>query len=393
MAADITLQQMFRTPTIIGLVSRVRSPLSLFQRFYNLTPGSPAVIRASGRELGWDLFDFTRSIAKGRAPMTGPATVSRKAVGHVSAVAYRSHEKLPIPLEEVARIRPLGGQIGRVDARGQAYVARQVAFMTQRFQNAREFMISRMFRGGFGLSLVGEEYIPVELGAGDFDVDFQLPAANLTDCQLGSGAAILAGDWQNASADIIGQLLELEKAYERVTGRSPRHFWINGTEFGNMLGNTALQSVGGSAFRVWDSLNRRELEGSNNPGSLPDTGYDVVFRAMPNYIFHVYNGVLLSDTTGNEVAYTSAISTSSTSLLIPDNKMIITPEPSTEWLGIAEGSEVIQERLNSAPREVFGFNAWATPAIDPPVIEMKMLDNFLPALFIPRAICYGTISA
>ena len=63
-----------------------------------------------------------------------------------------------------------------MDVNGQNYINRQLEYMTQRFRNSREFMISRMLRGGFGVKQTGESWIPVEKGAGTFDIDYSLPS-------------------------------------------------------------------------------------------------------------------------------------------------------------------------------------------------------------------------
>lgn len=389
MAGEITLQQLFQTPVIRRVISRIRSPISLFQQFYGMSPGAQAVTSISGRYLGWDIYDFTRSIAKGRAPGSGPATVSPKPVGHVSAMAYRMHEKVVLEQEKIFRARPLGTDIGTVDLRGQSYIQRQLSFLTQRFRNAREFMISRMFRGGFGIKLEGEDWIPVEKDdpGAVFTVDFQIPADNLGGCQMGTGSNILQGDWNDPASDIVGQVLKLDKAFERVSGRALRHFWIDGTTFGHMLKNTKLQQIGGQAFRVFDSITRREIQGGDG---LPDTGYDVIFRALPLYTFHVYNAVLLASG-GDDVSFEESISVAGTQQIVPSGKIIGTPEPSPEWVGWVEGSEVVAENLLDAGREVFGFHSWTTRVIDPAGWELKMIDNGLPALYVPRAVIYGTI--
>ena len=153
MAGEITLQQLFQTPVITRVVSRFKTPMSLFQQFLGMLPGQPATESVSGRHIGWDIFDRTRTIAKGRAPGSGPATAHPKTLGHVSAVAYRAHEKIPLLREHIFRTRTPGAQIGQIDSRGQGYISRQMQFLNQRFRNNREFMVSRMFRNGFGFKL------------------------------------------------------------------------------------------------------------------------------------------------------------------------------------------------------------------------------------------------
>jgi hypothetical protein len=218
-------------------------------------------------------------------------------------------------------------------------------------------------------------------------VDFQIPADHMGGCEMGTGSPILNQPWDDPSADIIGQVIALDKAFERVTGRALRHFWIDGTTFGHMMNNIGLQSAGGSAFRVFESLTRREIRGSDG---LPDTGYDVVFRALPLYTFHVYNGVLLAEG-GEDVPYEQAIGTDRTGQIIPSGRLLGTPDPSAEWLGWIEASEVVAENVLDQGREVFGFHTWTTRVIDPAGWELKAIDNGLPALYIPRAVIYGTI--
>jgi hypothetical protein len=71
--------------------------------------------------------------------------------------------------------------------------------------------------------------------------------------------------------------------------------------------------------------------------------------------------------------------------------VIITPDPGN-WCGSIVGSEYIRENVTSDMREVYGFNAWSTPVIDPPGREVKQLDNFLPVLYEPYAVYYAKVA-
>ena len=251
MAGEITIQQLMQTPVITRVVSRIKTPMTLFQSFFKMLPGQAATQNVSGRYLGWDIFDKTRLIAEGRAPGTGPSTVQRKAVGHVSAVAFRSFEKINILHEEIFRTRPLGQQFGTVDVNGQNYVNRQLEYMTQRFRNSREFIISRMLRGGFGVKQVGETWVPVEKGAGTFDIDYGVPSEHLNQLDLGTGSNVIDAGWQTASTNVVKQILNVNRAYERLHGRPLRHIWINSSTFEMLLNNTSLQNVAGTAYRIF----------------------------------------------------------------------------------------------------------------------------------------------
>ncbi len=375
----VTREELFQSPVITGIMSQIDTPGSLFQRFYG-----PAGMntRVSGRTASWDLFHNTRSIASVRAPRTGPSQRNRKPYGSRSSQIIRMHEKMFIADEDLMRYRAPGGPVGSLDDRGQKYVKQQLGYFSSTFRNAREFMWSRMFRGGFGVKVVGDEMQLVEKGASGvlFDVDYALPADHIN--QLNG---IINASWASASTDIVSQLMELEKYAARVNGRPPRHVWINGTTAKWLFENSQLASVTGSSIRIFEALTRRELDPRSN---FPDTGYDIMFGALPLYRFHVYNGGLVASGTAEDFA--SQISSSNFQLFIPDNVAIITPDPDV-WCGDIEGSEYVRENVTSDMQEAFGFKAWSMPVTLPSGQEVVQLDNYLPILYEPYSIYYATV--
>jgi hypothetical protein len=386
MAQEITLEQFLSTPFVLKMVNRIKTPMSLFQNFYGMGIGGSNYDQFSGRNVSWDIMDMTRKLAKGRAPLSGPATVAQSPVRVQTAQAYRLHEKFLLPADKIFRYRNLGGQIGTIDKGGQAYAQRQVKWATQRFRNAREFMVSRLFRGGFSVTMSGDEYLLGELSASGslFNVETLIPSANKDQLELGTGSSIIDVPWNDPNADVIGHVLAINAAFERLHGYPPRHFWISSPTFADLLNNVGLQNVGGTAYRVFDSMTRRQMSSAEG---IPDSGFEVVFRALPLWTFHVYDAVLAPDVDTPEYDETTVANTSK---LVPDNNVIITPEPG-DWCGWLAASEMVAETLNDAPKEQFGFHTWTTPVIDPAGIEYKFLDNGLPALFVPKAIAYGTI--
>ena len=379
----VSREKLFQTPVITRLVSEIDTPGSLLQRVYGLTPNSPRSNRVQGRAASWDLFHATRSIATVRAPRTGPAQRSRKPFGTRSAQLVRIHEKLFIGDEDLMRFRPAGAPLGSVDLNGQTYVRQQLAYFTQIFRNTREWMISRMFRNGFGVKVTGDEYQLVERGDANalFTVDYGIPSDHFN--QLNG---LVDSSWDDPSTDIIGQLMALEVQAERENGRPPRHIWLNGNTAKHLFNNTQLSAVRGTAMRIFDSQTRREIDAGSR---FPDTGYDIVFGAIPLYTFHVYNGGLVKAGTGE--GFDAQISASNFEPFIPDNSALITPEPG-DWLGMMEGSEYVRENVTvSQMSERYGMAAWATPVIDPSGVELKMLDNCLPVVYEPYAIYFADV--
>lgn len=382
--ADITLQQLLQTPVITRLVSRIKTPLSLFQSFYGMLPGAPATETIQGRYFGYDIMNTTRQIASVRAPGAGPGRAKHKPIGQVTGTVIRAHEVLHIQHEQLFRMRPLGANFGTVDLTGQNYITRQIAIMTQKFRNTREFMVSRMFRGGFSVTVDGDDWTLGEMGASgaSFDVDFQLPAAHKDFLALGSGGAnILDVSWADPTAPVHTHLYALRQAFERLSGRPLVHVWMHPEDVSVLQQNVNLQNINGSVNRIFDSLTGRQM--SSQEG-IPDTGYDITFGALPLFKFHAYGGGLNLDGT-------DSTSYSSFTTFIPRGKAIFTPDPSSDWLGYIAGSEFVRESVMDPGGVKSGFTTWHTNVIDPAGVDIKFLDNGIPALYNPTAICYGTV--
>jgi hypothetical protein len=137
---------------------------------------------------------------------------------------------------------------------------------------------------------------------------------------------------------------------------------------------------------VFESLSARTVTSREG---IPDTGFDVKFRALPLFTFHVYDGVLSS--TGDTRDSVTTLNSSGVEYLIPDDYVITMPDPSDEWIGMTIGSEPIAENVMSQGRIATGFANWSTRVIDPPGYELKFLDNYLPVLYVPNCVGYGYV--
>ena len=334
-----------------------------------MAPGGFAVNPRGGKVFSWDVFDKTRSIAQGRPPGTGPAMIAPQKVGVVNASAYRAHEAIHLQEERIFRMRPLGGQWGLVDSRGQSYVASQAQYQAQRFRNNREFMVSRMMRGGFDIKISGDNWVPVDSGDGHITVDLQLPAAN-----KGNLGGIIDAGWNLTTTDILGQILAINAKFEEDHGYPLRHVWVDSGVYNLMLNNDSLKNVAGTANTVFTQF---EPTGIRNVEGIEDTGFDVVFRAIPWLQVHVYDARLDVDGTSKKI--------------IEPKHAYFTADPDSniaEWL---EASEVVAENVMDPGREAFGMVSWVTRVIDPAGFELKTLDGGMTALYLPKCVADATV--
>lgn len=360
-------------PVVTRAISRIKVPGDRLQRWLGMSPVGPAVTRPGGHHTGWDIFDHTRGLARGRPPGTGPSTVAKQPIGHVSATIYRSHEKVPLLQERMFRLRPLGSQWGTIDASGQQYITRQQFILAQRFRNTREFMVSRMLRGQFQLKQSGDDWLPVDSG-GHITIDFQIPAGNKGQLNMLGTGNIIDKSWADPSADVIKHCLMVQQAFEELHGWPLRHVWITSTVLNYLMNNTVLINTAGMANTVWLTWNRSPYVG---PDGVPDGGHEVVFRGLPWLQFHIYDAGLVVDGQFKRI--------------IEDNAAIFLPDPSPELFEMHEGSEIVVENVNDPGQERFGLAAWTQRVVQPAGWELLAVDNCIPALYVPKAVAYATV--
>ena len=373
--ATITLEQLLGSVTVTRAISRLKTPMMRFQNFWNMQPGGSANNPVGGRNTAWDIFDNTRHIATGRAFGVGPANRAPQVIGQVNARLYRAHEKVWLDESRLFRTRPLGGNFGDVDQRGQAYVTKQEAHLSQGFTNNREFMISRMMRGQFQLKNKGDDWLPVDTD-GQMTIDFQIPPGNKDQLNMTGTGDLIDVLWSDtANADIPGQCLNINAAFEELHGYPLRHVWVNARVINLVMNNTAMREGAGTANIVFE---RFQPTGMQNVEGIEDTGFNVVFSVLPWLTFHVYDAGLLIE--GKFVKF------------LENDKAIFTPNPDPLIAEYHEGSEIVAENVMSPGDERMGMSAWTTRVIDPAGFDLKGLDIGLPALQIPKAIAYATVA-
>lgn len=386
MAGEITINQMLQSPTIKRVVQQIKTPINAFQQHFKMGLGSTASETSPTNVISWDFWNPTRTIAKVRPRGSGPASSSEKNFGGNTATLVRTHEKIHLEQDKIFNLRDLGkGFDSPLDQNGAKYIERQLGFLKQKFTNAREFMVSRMFRNGFGFRMSGDDITFVESGAANamFSVDYKIPANQLgTNVTLGSATNIFQNPWDNPATDINAQLLALRKNMIRVNGMAPSEVWINSTTLGHLQRNNVLAQLAGSANMVVESMTGANMKAEEADAAV---GYMVRFRGLPKWTFIVYDGVLNVD------LETDSQTEADSSMFIPDGYALITPEPDSNWLGSAAGSEIVAESYVDPGKVVTGLHFWKNRTILPPGWDLIGVDNFLPILYVPSAVVWAKV--
>ena len=374
----VTLQELLHPPVINRVVSQLATPRQRFQDHYGTGMGGPANNPVGGKVAAYDIFNTTRLIAQTRPHGTGPGSAAAQPVGNVTLQMYRVHEKIHLEMDRIFRNRQLGSDLGSnlVDPSGQRYITLQEGHLAQKFRNSREFVMSRMFRGGFEIKRVGDEWFPVDLGegtAGNIVVDFKVPADN----KAKAGGIIT--DWSIAGTLIVNELIDLNAHAEELTGYAIEDAWISNSVAKHLLANTQVRELAGVAntvFTTFDRTGRTSVEG------IPATDLNLNLRGIPWLTFHIYDAGL------NIGPYTGMQDSGTFSKFIPPNRVIITPRAGPDWLEWYNGSEIVKRNVMDPGQEEMSMATWTTDTIDPAGIDLKAIDAGLPALYVPSAIWY-----
>ena len=370
----VTLMELLSSWSQMGVYSHITQPGDRMQRFFGMNIGGPAENKEGrGRMFMYRYFDHTRDVANFRNPGTAPGVVTNQVISQVAGAFARTHEKKVMDYETLGNLRPLELN-SPVDPGGQQYITRQQKHLYQRFSNARELATVAMTRGSLSFVIDGENLVPVFSG-GDYTIDFNVPSTNKSQIKKSDDSTdIIGASWATASTPIVQHLAQIEQVSEFRTGRPIRHVWTDSTVWNYVLNNTQVQQMGGTAataYATWDMVEE------TGPDGNPVRYFNASLKAYPHIQWHIYNAGLNVNGT-----YTRFFD-GTTALFCPD--------PSPDWVEMGVGSEYVVEQPGATPQEQKGFFGWGKTTDEPAAINLLAVDNFMPFLYIPKAIYYATV--
>src|SRR5690606_14923612 len=109
------------------------------------------------------------------APGVEATTRARFPVGTVNFNIPRHAEKIPLPLEELNQLRPLGGPVSKLDELGETYILAQEQNQKRLVTSLREFQCAALLRGSYTWTRSGNT-MQHTFSGGEVTVNFQIPA-------------------------------------------------------------------------------------------------------------------------------------------------------------------------------------------------------------------------
>lgn len=394
----LTLHDMLQPQVILDIVSRIREGQGRLGRWFGFhytrfEPSrgiltGPNIKESPVRSGTYRIYDRVRTIAKGRAPGTGPATYQANPVGEVNYTCARFHEKIRLDSEELSNLSPVMGPNSQVDPGGQDYLTQQEETIAERFNNVVEYLAAGMIRGHNYLQSVGEDWIPwlTDPGAARIDINYQVPAGNFGQLNMLGAGPIIDLPWSNPAAKIVSKHLPgIARAFVQLHGYQLEDIWCDPLVWGQVITNTEVVNTAGSANQPFEEFEYVQEVGDDGE---PIVEWVAVLRGYPTVRWHV-NADVLVDQGGTDPSY--AAGTGPLTQVIPPNSALFLPRVSRKWVDLIHCGEYVSDAPGQPMVKRPGFYFWHEWITQPTAVELIGLLNAIPRLRIPKCIALGTV--
>jgi hypothetical protein len=260
------------------------------------------------------------------------------------------------------------------DNKGRRYVREQSQWFRQRFDNLIQATVQNMLLN-FELHY-DEDGSLLTSGSGALvSIDPAVPAGHQNQLDILGDGDIIDASWATTSTDIVAQLDAIKEAMLKDGGWPVVHAFYGKNIPGYVFANDAA-----SKWISGDPALAREA--TRSPNSVPTGFQDIQWHKASDAFF--------VDASGDAQQ------------LLGDDEIVFTPEPSPEWWGYFEGTEMVpagpvQKRDNAEQAladltEVTGFFSYAEVNFNPPEIVQYAGLNFLPVIKAPKAVAKADVT-
>lgn len=396
----VTIHDMLQPQVILDVVSRIRKGQGRLAKWFGFHYSDfdagrgvltgPGIKESPTRSGTYRIFDSTRQVARGRAPGTGPATVTPQPVGEVNYTCARFHEKIRLDSEELSQLSPIMGPNSQLDPGGQSYITEQIGVQVKKFNNAIELLAMGMIRGKLYLKNVGDDWIPVlvqpSAGTPYVTIDFKVPAGNLNQLNMLGAGDIIDVRWDQASAKIISlHLPKIATAFAQLTGLALTDIWVDAITWGYIIVNTEVVNTAGSANTPFSEFEYVRERGDDGKQVVE---WVAVLRGYPTIRWHINPEVIIADG-GTDPSY--AAGTGTLTQAIPAKGALFMSEVDTDWVDLIHCAEMVSDNPGQPMVRRPGFYFWHEWSTQPSCVELIGLLNAIPRLKIPKALALGTV--
>lgn len=346
------------------------------------------------RDLTYRIFNDTRVPTPFRSPGVGPATTAANPMGQNTVRIGRAHSKIVLNYELLGNMSAMMGPNSQIDAGGQAYIGQQQEYLVKQGHECVEIMAVGMMRDSLYLINTGGDdwrasfTAPSNPTTFGYQVDFKVPAGNKSQLNMLGSGDIIGTTWSNSAAPIIGDINQVIAAYAQLSRYQMTDIFINSSMWINIISNTEVRNVAGSANTPFASLSYDERAAVNNGPPMRTA----VIRGAPDVRFHMIDDTFSLGADTDPVNTSSGGNTGTLTKHIPDTMALFTTSPDAgNWCKLYYGGEYVAEAPGAAPMPRMGWYSWSMTVVQPTALELICLLNAIPALYVPTVVAPGTV--
>lgn len=391
-----SLHTLLQPQVILRVVSRIRLGQNRLGRWFGFQPtkynpedvalDGPNIVRGNTRYATFRTYDMTRTVAKARAPGTGPATVPMNPVGSVPVSCARFHDKIPLDYEQLGNLSPIVGPNSQIDTMGQDYMRRAVMHLARKFNMLIELMTAGMVQDSLWFNYVGDDILvtltPIA-GDNSFQIPFQIPSGNKNLLNMLGTGNIITSSWKLPTTPIIQHWMAIKAAYAILSGFSVTDMWVNSPMWYYILTNTEVRNLAGSAATPFAEFDRVDEVGADGE---PTGDYEAILKADPTIHIHISDEVVVTNSDFDPVQAEGVATNAVVQKIIPDGFCYITTTPTSEWTQMYHGAEGVVENPGMPATMRSGYYFWKEYVTQPSAVDLIALLNAMPLLFVPKAI-------
>lgn len=384
-----SIDQMLGVTYTAKAISRVAAASSAITRKFGMQGGPPGsnirgknVTTIGHRQFGYDIFNDSRAVGRSTVPGAPAAVSARNPVGRVQGTFPRMHDSIPLAAEELHNRRVIGGNSSAYDEGGKNYIARQQKFLGQKAGNFRTMLVGGMIRGAvYGHQVSADRiYYDYTSTSAVWTIDYQIPSGNKTQLNMLGAGNILDVAWDNPGANIPKHIGSVNAAFQQLVGSRCDLMIMNATTWNYVMNNDYVIQNAGSSNPAFIELSR---ETGTSENGRPYTTIEARIAAVPWVTILITDEGLDLENSGGTTTYTK---------FLPDGAVWFGPNPDPMYFEMLEGGEPISEGPNMAPVIKNGLDAWTYNSWNPTATVMYALDNAMPALYVPSACAYATVT-
>lgn len=338
------------------------------------SPLPPAFLRPTRRITGnsgtYTKVDGNRKTA--RLVQYGAPSVRRELAGVSDKpfVALHSFEHVEHDMSVLTMLRNFNNP--EVQRQGSQLVAERTVNFRQGFVNLRTAAIFQALFTGANYFDADGNLLNSSSGAVT-SVDYAIPSGNKAQLDVFGAGDIIAASWATAGTDIVSHVKNLKQASVKLTGYPLAHAFYGENILGYLLGNTDLSAL---------------IAG--NPGYSQSFAQLEIPNGFLGLNWHPCEEAFYVDDDGSYQE------------LCGGDTVVFTPEPSSDWWEVVEGSYEVPTSIGSIGADAtamlnqfattYGMFSYAKVLDDPGMIKHNAGDTFLAIPKVPGAIFQADVT-